>query len=81
MPKIKTGRYQHFKGNFYEVIDLAQHTETNEKLVLYTPLYELPGLLEEYGSRPLFVRPYEMFFETVERDGKVMQRFRYVGEE
>lgn len=65
------GRYQHFKGNFYEVIGVATHTETEERFVVYRALY---------GDGGLFVRPLAMFTETVERDGRTMPRFRYVGD-
>ena len=67
--KIKPGKYQHFKGNFYQVIDMVTHSETQETLVLYKPLY---------GEQALWVRPIEMFLENVERDGKVFKRFSLV---
>ena len=68
---IKPGKYQHFKGNFYQVIDTVTHSETQETLVLYKPLY---------GEQSLWVRPIAMFSESIERDGKVMQRFTLVEE-
>lgn len=78
---MKTGKYRHYKGDFYEVLGTALHTETNEKLVIYKALYELrPELTTEYGADFSFVRPYDMFFETVEIDGKMIQRFEYVGD-
>jgi len=64
------GRYRHFKGNFYEVLGVATHSETREQLVVYRPLY---------GDGGLFVRPLAMFLETVERDGQTRPRFEYVG--
>ena len=67
--KIKPGKYQHFKGNFYQVIDTVTHSETQETLVLYKPLY---------GEQALWVRPIEMFLEEIERDGKVFKRFTLV---
>ena len=70
--KIQPGLYRHFKGNEYEVIDLAYHSETQEPLVLYRALY---------GERQLWVRPVTMFLETVERDGKTLKRFEYIGEQ
>ena len=69
--EIKTGRYRHFKGNEYEVIGTARHSETMEEMVVYRALYG------EYG---LWVRPASMWNEMVERDGKVYQRFTYVEE-
>lgn len=71
MEEIKLGRYRHFKGMEYEVIGIANHSETLEKMVVYRALY---------GNREIWVRPIEMWNETVERDGKVFQRFTYIGE-
>ena len=69
--EIKSGRYRHFKGNEYEVIGIAKHSETTEEMVVYRALY---------GEHGLWVRPASMWNETVERDGKVYQRFTYIGE-
>ena len=63
---ITPGRYRHFRGNEYEVIGIARHSETEEPLVVYRALY---------GDRALWVRPAEMWNETVERDGKTFRRF------
>ncbi|HWI54488.1 MAG TPA: DUF1653 domain-containing protein [Desulfobacteria bacterium] len=70
--KIKTGRYQHYKGNLYEVLGLARHSETEEELVVYRALY---------GDMDLWVRPREMFFEKVLVDGREVPRFELVGRE
>ena len=72
MDEIKTGRYRHFKGNEYEVLYLAKHSETLEPMAVYRALY---------GERGVWVRPALMWNETVERDGKTYQRFTYIGEE
>ena len=72
VPFIKKGRYQHFKGNLYELVDVALHSETQEPHVVYRALY---------GDNGLWIRPLEMFDETIERDGKTIKRFQYVGEE
>lgn len=72
--KLQAGVYQHFKGKFYLVLGLARHTETEELLVVYVPLY-----LRE-GPR-ISVRPYDMFFEKVEHNGKEQPRFTYIGAE
>ena len=72
MDEIKPGRYRHFKGNEYEVIGIAKHTETAEEVVVYRALYG------EYG---LWVRPVSMWNEMVERDGKVFRRYTYIGGE
>ncbi len=70
------GTYRHNKsGKLYEVIDVALHTETDEKMVIYQALYDSPDLAAEYGPNPYFVRPYEMFFEQVELDGVMQPRF------
>ena len=66
---IPPGRYRHFKGNEYEVLELARHSETEEVMVVYRALY---------GERGLWVRPAEMWLETVERDGRVFRRFTRV---
>lgn len=71
MEEIKLGKYRHFKGNEYEVVGLAKHSETMEEFVVYRALY---------GERGLWVRPKEMFLEEIERDGKVVKRFEFVGD-
>jgi len=68
---MKLGRYQHFKGNYYQVLYVAKHSETEEEHVVYQP---------EYGDRDIWIRPLSMFDETIERDGKVLKRFTFVGE-
>jgi len=67
-PLMKPWIYRHYKGNEYHIIWFACHSETNEKLVLYKALYDCPDLEEEFGLRPYFVRPHEMFLEIVERE-------------
>ena len=71
MSDIKAGRYRHFKGNEYEVLYVAKHSETEEEMVVYRALY---------GDFGVWVRPASMWNETVERDGKKMQRFTYIVE-
>ncbi|MBF0299771.1 MAG: DUF1653 domain-containing protein [Oligoflexia bacterium] len=68
---MKPGKYQHYKGNFYEVIGVAHHRETLEELVVYRALYNH----EIYGDNSLWVRPKKMFLETVVVDGKEVLRF------
>ena len=68
---IRKGTYRHFKGNLYEVLDVARHSETQEEHVVYRALY---------GERGLWVRPLAMFDETIERDGISMKRFAPVDE-
>lgn len=64
--EISPGRYRHYKGNDYQVIDLAQHSETEEWLVVYRCLY---------GDHSLWVRPLAMFQETVTVAGEEVPRF------
>lgn len=66
MDEIRPGRYRHFKGKEYQVLGLVRHSETEEWLVLYRPLY---------GDGGLWVRPAAMWTEQVERDGRVQPRF------
>ena len=67
---LKLGKYRHFKGNEYEVIGLAKHSETLEDLVIYRALY---------GKNDLWVRPLSMFIEEVEVAGQKIPRFKYIG--
>ncbi len=68
--EIKPGKYRHFKGNLYEVIGVARHSETREEMVVYRALYG------EYG---LWVRTAAMWAEIVDRDGYHGPRFQYIG--
>ena len=69
---IRNGRYRHYKGNEYEVIGIARHSETEEELVVYRTLY---------GDGSLWVRPLAMFLEDVMVDGQQVPRFSWLGEE
>lgn len=69
MEKVKPGRYRHFKGNEYEVIGVARHSETLEEYVVYRALY---------GDGGLWVRPLVMFLETVRVGGETVPRFKYL---
>ena len=71
MDEIKIGRYRHFKGNEYEVLYLAKHSETLEPMVVYRALY---------GEHGVWVRPAKMWNETVERNGQTYTRFTFIGE-
>ncbi|MBA3312408.1 MAG: DUF1653 domain-containing protein [Planctomycetota bacterium] len=64
------GRYRHYKGKDYVVLGVARHSETEEEMVVYR---------QDYGDRGLWVRPKAMFLETVEMDGRNVERFRYIG--
>lgn len=63
------GIYRHFKGNCYELIDIARDSETLRPMVVYRALY---------GERQLWVRPLSMWSEIIERDGVRKQRFEKV---
>ena len=67
---MKPGRYRHYKGNDYIVIEIAHHSETEEEMVVYR---------QDYGERGLWVRPKLMFQETVNIDGREMPRFEFIG--
>ena len=68
--EINTGKYRHFKGNEYEVIAVAKHSETLEEMVVYKALY---------GDGGYWVRPASMWNETVTREGKTFKRFEFLG--
>ena len=63
------GRYRHFKGNEYEVLAVARHSETLEALVVYRALY---------GEGDVWVRPLAEFLDTVTRDSKTCLRFEEI---
>ena len=71
MSTVKPGRYRHFKGNEYELLGVARHSETLEPMVVYRALY---------GELGLWVRPASMWSEQVERDGYCGPRFTYIGD-
>ena len=75
MNEIKLGIYEHYKGNQYEVLGIARHSETLEELVLYKALYES----QDFGKDSIWVRPKAMFFEDVDIDGKQVARFKFLG--
>ena len=66
---MKAGKYRHYKGNLYQVESLATHSETEEKMVVYRPLYD---------KQALWVRPFTMFIDDVEVDGIKQPRFVFV---
>ena len=68
---IRLGKYRHFKGNEYEVIAIALHSDTCEEMVVYRDLK---------NNGKVWVRPSVMWNETIERDGKTFKRFEYIGE-
>lgn len=67
-PTLRPGIYRHYKGNLYQVLGVARHSETEEFLVVYRPLY---------GERGLWVRPLAMFTQRITHEGSAVERFRY----
>ncbi len=68
---IKPGKYRHYKGNDYEVLGLAKHSETLETYVVYKTLY---------GDYSLWIRPEQMFKETITINNQKIPRFQYIEE-
>ncbi len=68
---VRLGKYKHFKGNEYEVIGIAKHSETLEEMVVYKALY---------GDGDIWVRPISMWDEEIERDGVKKKRFEFIEE-
>lgn len=69
MYSIEKGRYRHYKGNEYEVIGMAKHSETLEDMVVYRALY---------GEGNIWVRPAKMWGEDVNVDGRTVKRFEKI---
>ncbi len=65
LEQVTPGRYRHYKGNEYEVVYVAKHSETLEDLVIYF----------DVNTHQYWARPYDMFIELVEKDGKFIRRF------
>lgn len=70
--ELKIGKYRHFKGNEYQLLGVATHSETMEPMVVYRALY---------GEKGLWVRPAAMWTETINHDGYHGPRFQYIGSE
>jgi hypothetical protein len=68
---LPAGKYKHYKGEFYEVIGVAKHSETLEELVVYKALYQPEG-------ENLWIRPLKMFTEEIEIEGKKVKRFEFL---
>ncbi|MBE6664694.1 MAG: DUF1653 domain-containing protein [Ruminococcaceae bacterium] len=68
---ISLGVYRHFKGNFYEALAVAKHSETMEDMVVYRALY---------GEGDIWGRPLSLWMEQVEQNGEKIPRFLYIGE-
>jgi hypothetical protein len=66
---IQLGKYQHFKGNYYQVLHLARHSETEDTFVVYHPFED---------KEDIWIRPLSMFNETIIREGKILKRFQFI---
>jgi hypothetical protein len=66
---LPKGIYEHFKGNRYEVLETAKHSETEEVFVVYRALY---------GDYGVWIRPLAMFDQTIEREGRQLKRFKLI---
>ena len=69
LPPAASGRYRHYKGAEYELVGVARHSQTQEPLVIYRPLYDASGL---------WARPHAMFFGELLVDGRMQRRFAKV---
>ena len=65
---LENGIYKHYKGNLYEVLGVARHSETEQQHVVYKTLY---------GDYSMWIRPLEMFVEQIEVDGELVARFEF----
>ena len=75
MDQIKIGKvYRHFKGNYYFVEDIAYDSETQERMVVYKPIYE------RNDKKKLWVRPEKMFLSEIPKrpDNITGQKYRFV---
>lgn len=70
----KIGKYRHFKGKIYQILYFGFDSETLEKVVIYQGQYDSP----QFGTKPIFVRPYKQFFDFVQADGFIKPRFEFV---
>ncbi len=68
---IELGLYKHYKGNIYEVIGVAKHSETLEEMVVYKATYQPEG-------QNLWVRPLKLFLETIIVNGQSVKRFEKI---
>lgn len=74
MSTIKLGQYRHYKNKLYNVIGVARHSENpDEEFVIYQAMYE-----GDFPKDQIWIRPYHMFLETVEVDGKIIPKFEFI---
>lgn len=72
IPQLELGLYQHYKGNLYTVLGVGRHTEKDEYFVVYSPIEP------KVGAPSIWLRPYDMFVETVDIDGQAVPRFKKI---
>jgi hypothetical protein len=75
MTELKIGKYEHYKGNTYQVIDIAIHSESLEKMVVYKSENDS----SDFKKGTIWVRPLSMFLEKIETNGETKERFTYLG--
>lgn len=76
LASIKVGIYRHYKGQLYKVLGVANHSETQEKFVIYQALYDS----QDFGANAFWARPVDAFLQRVEVNGKEIARFEWVPE-
>lgn len=74
MLEFKPGKYRHYKGGEYLLIGVGRHSETHEEFVVYQAHYDS----EEFGNQAIWIRPKELFFQTIEWKGQKLPRFKFV---
>jgi cyclomaltodextrinase len=75
MENLPLGKYQHYKGGEYLLLGVGRHTETLEEFVIYQALYDSA----ELGNQAIWIRPKNIFLETVEWNGQIVPRFKFLG--
>jgi hypothetical protein len=73
--RIKKGKYKHYKGDIYEIVEVGRDSGTLEEVVVYKGLYNS----DKFGNNPIWVRPLKEFIGEIEIDGKKIKRFEFVG--
>lgn len=77
MNNLKSGIYQHYKGDNCKIWFTAIHSETLEEMVVYQDLTDS----KDFGKNAFWVRPLKMFLEEVEKDGKKIPRFKFISQD
>jgi len=71
---VKPGLYRHYKGKIYQVLGTGRHSETMELMVIYQGQY----VSDEFGDKPIFVRPYDLFIQEIDLEGLKIPHFKYL---